>query len=81
MRAADVGAPVRRAAGVGVADDCDAGASVTCGEVAPGAARGGEGDGEVEAASHAATRMMTVSRAATEREVMPVIVPVTFRDA
>ena len=36
---------------------------------------------ELDDAVHAATRTMPVNRAATEREVMPVIVPVTFWDA
>ena len=73
-RAADVGAEVRSAAGVGVADECDGGASVASGEAAPGVAGAGDEDWEVEAAPHAATMTMAVSRAVTEREVVPVIV-------
>jgi len=48
--------------------------------VAGGVAVGG-GGAELDDEEQPAIRMMTVSTAATEREVLPVIVPVTFRDA
>ena len=50
------------------------GAAITDGAV-------GGGDAEVNEEEQPATRMMTVSTAATEREIMPVMVLVAFRDA
>jgi hypothetical protein len=58
-RAADVGAACRSAAGVGVAGERDGGASVASGEAVTGVVAAGDGDGEVEAAPHAATMTVT----------------------